>query len=106
MIHNIQSSNGTVLAAAAEEAVFGASTAGVDDSKVGLEDDASSASLFVFEVTMVMYPLLGDVPDIGVFVASTDGISVGMGTGGIIGEFSQSGLVSSRSKHSHPLTTP
>lgn len=105
MIHNIQSSNGTVLAAAAEEAVFGASTAGVDDSEVGLEDNAS-ASLFVFEVTMVMYPLLGDVSDIGVFVVPTDGMSVGMGTGGITGEFSQSGLVSSRSKHSHPLTTP
>ena len=105
MIHNIQSSNGTVLAAAAEEAVFGASTAGVDDSEVGLEDNAS-ASLFVFEVTMVMYPLLGDVSDIGVFVVPTDGMSVGMGTGDITGEFSQSGLVSSRSKHSHPLTTP
>ena len=105
MIHNIQSSNGTGLAAAAEEAVFGASTAGVDDSEVGLEDNAS-ASLFVFEVTMVMYPLLGDVSDIGVFVVPTDGMSVGMGTGGITGEFSQSGLVSSRSKHSHPLTTP
>ncbi len=53
-------------------------------------------------MTIVIYPLPGDVPRVGVF----EGAIVGMDTGGIIGEFSQSGLVSSLSKHSHPLTTP
>lgn len=106
MSRTIQCSIGVALAA--EEAIFGSltdTTSGVGVSVVGIRDGALS----VFEVTIVIYSLLWGVSEVGVSVScfsSIDGASVGIGVGGMIGEFSQSGLGSSLSKQSHPLTTP
>jgi len=104
--NNAQSSNG--VAFAAEEADFGASTA-APPSVGGITVELGDGVSMVFEVTIVMNPLPWEVSEVGVFEASStsiDGESVGIGSGGIIGEFSQVGLVSSLSKHVHPFTTP
>jgi len=99
-------SNG--VAFAAEEAVFGSSTAATS-SAGGITVELGDGVSLVLEVTIVMNPLPWEVSEVGVFGASStsiDGASVGIGSGGIIGEFSQVGLVSSLSKHVHPFTTP